>query len=68
MLTVKAQNNTYNMVLEMTNGTKINIGPNEIKSIYDFLGNHADFEPGKMYSINVFVGMTSVKYKVDITD
>lgn len=33
VLTVKAQTNTYNMVIEMTNGTKINIGPNEIKNI-----------------------------------
>ena len=33
VLTGKAQTNTYNMVIEMTNGTKINIGPNEIKNI-----------------------------------
>ena len=28
-----AQDNTYNMVIEMTNGTKITIGPNDIKNI-----------------------------------
>ena len=28
-----AQNNTYNMVIEMANGTKINIGPNDVKNI-----------------------------------
>ena len=28
-----AQNNTYNMVIEMTNGTKISIGPNDVKNI-----------------------------------
>ena len=29
-----AQSNTYNMVIEMANGTKINIGPNDVKNIY----------------------------------
>ena len=29
----RAQENTYNMVIEMTNGTKINIGPNDIRSL-----------------------------------
>lgn len=29
----KAQGNSYNMVIEMTNGTKINIGPNDVKNI-----------------------------------
>lgn len=33
VLGVNAQNNSYNMVIEMTDGTKINIGPNDIKSI-----------------------------------
>ena len=28
-----AQNNTYNMVIEMANGTKITIGPNDVKNI-----------------------------------
>lgn len=28
-----AQNNTYNMVIEMVNGTKITIGPNDVKNI-----------------------------------
>lgn len=29
----QAQENTYNMVIEMTNGTKITIGPNDIRSL-----------------------------------
>ena len=29
-----AQSNSYNMVIEMVNGTKINIGPNDVKNIY----------------------------------
>lgn len=29
-----AQSNSYNMVIEMANGTKINIGPNDVKNIY----------------------------------
>ena len=33
VLNGNAQNNTYNMVIEMANGTKINIGPNEVKNI-----------------------------------
>lgn len=28
-----AQNNTYNMVIEMANGTKITIGPNDVRNI-----------------------------------
>ena len=28
-----AQNNTYNMVIEMVNGSKITIGPNDVKNI-----------------------------------
>ena len=32
ILGISAQN-TYNMVIEMNNGTKINIGPNDIKNI-----------------------------------
>lgn len=32
-LNSNAQNNTYNMVIEMANGTKINIGPNDVKNI-----------------------------------
>ena len=32
-MTVQAQENTYNMVIEMTNGTKITIGPNDIRSL-----------------------------------
>ena len=28
-----AQNNTYNMVIELANGTKITIGPNDVKNI-----------------------------------
>lgn len=30
---VNAQNNSYNMVLEMANGTKINTGPNDVQNI-----------------------------------
>ena len=30
---VNAQNNSYNMVLEMTNGTRINTGPNDVQNI-----------------------------------
>ena len=33
VLGVNAQNNSYNMVIEMTDGTKINIGPNDIKNM-----------------------------------
>ena len=33
LLGISAQN-TYNMVIEMTNGTKINIGPNDVQNIY----------------------------------
>ena len=33
VLNGNAQNNTYNMVIEMANGTKINIGPNDVKNI-----------------------------------
>ena len=29
-----AQSNSYNMVIEMANGTKISIGPNDVKNIY----------------------------------
>ena len=32
-MTAQAQENTYNMVIEMTNGTKITIGPNDIRSL-----------------------------------
>lgn len=32
-LSGNAQNNTYNMVIEMANGTKITIGPNDVKNI-----------------------------------
>lgn len=32
-LVVNAQNNTYTMVIEMQNGTKITIGPNEVKNV-----------------------------------
>lgn len=32
-LNSNAQNNTYNMVIEMANGTKITIGPNDVKNI-----------------------------------
>lgn len=32
-MTVNAQNNTYTMVIEMQNGTKISIGPNEVKNV-----------------------------------
>ena len=32
-LNSNAQNNTYNMVIEMANGTKITIGPNEVRNI-----------------------------------
>lgn len=32
-LNSNAQNNTYNMVIEMANGTKITIGPNDVKDI-----------------------------------
>ena len=32
-LAVNAQNNTYTMVIEMQNGTKITIGPNEVKNV-----------------------------------
>lgn len=34
-----AQDNTYNMVIEMANGTKLTIGPNEIKNIDFFDGD-----------------------------
>ena len=36
MITISAmaQSNSYNMVIEMANGTKINIGPNDVKNIY----------------------------------
>lgn len=30
---IQAQENTYNMVIEMTNGTKISIGPNDVKNV-----------------------------------
>lgn len=33
ILGASAQSNSYNMVIEMANGVKINIGPNEIKNI-----------------------------------
>lgn len=33
VLNGNAQNNTYNMVIEMANGTKITIGPNDVKNI-----------------------------------
>jgi hypothetical protein len=33
VLGANAQGNSYNMVIEMTNGTKINVGPNDIKNI-----------------------------------
>lgn len=33
VLGVSAQNNSYNMVLEMTNGTKITTGPNDVQNI-----------------------------------
>ena len=33
ILGISAQN-TYNMVIEMTNGTKINIGPNDTKTCH----------------------------------
>lgn len=33
VLGVSAQSNSYNMVIEMTDGTKINIGPNDIKNM-----------------------------------
>ena len=32
-LTVSAQTNTYAMVIEMQNGTKLTIGPNEVKNV-----------------------------------
>ena len=32
-LTASAQDNSYSMVIEMANGTKINIGPNDIKNL-----------------------------------
>ena len=32
-LNSNAQNNTYNMIIEMANGTKITIGPNDVKNI-----------------------------------
>ena len=32
-MTMQAQENTYNMVIEMTNGTKITVGPNDISSL-----------------------------------
>lgn len=32
-MTMQAQENTYNMVIEMANGTKITIGPNDIRSL-----------------------------------
>jgi len=32
-LGVSAQSNTYNMVIEMTDGTKINVGPNDIQAV-----------------------------------
>ncbi len=32
-LVTSAQNNTYNMVIELANGTKITIGPNDIRNI-----------------------------------
>mgnify|MGYP006916061708 CR=1 FL=1 len=31
--TMQAQENTYNMVIEMTDGTKITIGPNDIRNL-----------------------------------
>lgn len=30
---LRAQENTYNMVIEMTNGTKISIGPNDVRNV-----------------------------------
>lgn len=33
VLGVSAQSNSYNMVIEMTDGTKINIGPNDIQNM-----------------------------------
>ena len=33
VLGASAQSNSYNMVIEMTDGTKINIGPNDVKNI-----------------------------------
>lgn len=32
-LATQAQENTYNMVIEMTNGTKITVGPDDIRSL-----------------------------------
>lgn len=32
-MTAQAQENTYNMVIEMTDGTKITVGPNDIRSM-----------------------------------
>ncbi len=32
-MAMQAQENTYNMVIEMTNGTKITDGPNDISSL-----------------------------------
>lgn len=29
-----AQSNSYNMVIEMANGTKINVGPNDVRNIF----------------------------------
>jgi peptidoglycan hydrolase CwlO-like protein len=34
VLNVNAQDNTYNMVVKMLNGTEITIGPNEIENIF----------------------------------
>lgn len=39
VLGASAQGNSYNMVIEMANGTKINIGPNDIKNISFIDGN-----------------------------
>ena len=54
VITLSAQNNTYTMVIEMQNGTKVNIGPNEVKNI--------SFNNGQV----VFSGNTIAEINADI--
>ena len=55
VITLSAQNNTYTMVIEMKNGTKVNIGPNEVKNI--------SFNNGQV----VFSGNTIAEINADIS-
>ncbi len=58
-LVTSAQNNTYNMVIELANGTKITLGPNDVRNI--------SFNEGQLVisGEDITTMMNNVKLKID---